>query len=438
MHLFLINKKLKVWRANFYSHDFLFSVFFYLVKLPISLKVYYGKKNKIFLFSTKENLVEMVESEWESLKQFNYNILLNPDENVVVENPFFNDIEELVVLLREKKPVKLVIRTFEKEFSHFKGETEVLHYINAVMNSSTFFSSTTNDADFPVISSDVVSDAVLTAAAEYVKKELEIRLSVIDVNHLSLIEYSMKEFISPILISSVKLMIDRLKQENCKEKVSLSCEKKIIGNCYFGSVDYSMVFDCFDIVVTEAKRGYTEWMEDILRNIVQQRSAKEFLSKAIMDPSLTGENRKRKYEENFSVMVPLPSYGIVSNGMDWIFIKTIYNCSSKKTVVVHSASYNILPKISLEDIKQLISRIVGILELQLKETKSNNTYQKFKRNKAINTAGTLNREVTLAKETLCEMESIEMENHNETDEGTENDSAYGDGEDEDENDGYDS
>ncbi len=395
------------------------------------MKVCFGKVKKHLQFSTYEHLINTVEAEWKSLKQFAYEILLK-GKNTKVLQPF-SDVRKL------KRDSTLVIRKLSKGFSKFHDEEEVLSYIGAMMSSSNYFSSHVGDPDFPTICSDVIANENLSSAVETIWNELQLRREVIELQHAT--EYSMREFISPILISCVKLMIDHLKEKQFTEKLVLSCEKKILGNVYFGPVDYSVVFDCLDIVLTEAKRGSSELKNGILQNILQQRSAKEFLAKVVIDPSLTGSERKRVYEETFLSLVPIPSYGIVSDGSNWIFTKTIYDTTSKKTIIIQSSSYNILPELTKDNIKTLISRILGIIHVQLAVIEENAVYKKFKHAKIEPRERTLGREVTVATEVIQELKNtFHPQRKEEYDDCLEDENTREDDEedgDDDDEDGYD-
>ncbi len=118
-------------------------------------------------------LVDRVEAEWKSLKMFKYEILLKPKKGQPTQQ--FSDINQL------KKDCKLVIRKLSKGFSKYQDELKVLGYIGAMMMSSDYISSIIGDPDFPVISSDVISDDTLRHIAESVVKELELRKEVIEI-----------------------------------------------------------------------------------------------------------------------------------------------------------------------------------------------------------------------------------------------------------------
>lgn len=91
-------------------------------------------------------------------------------------------------------------------------------------------------------------------------------------------------------------------------------------------------------------------------------------------------------------MERIASYGI--------FIKTIL---TQLTNIIQSSSYNVLPYLAEENIKNLMSRILGIINIQLREIRKNKIYQEFKRARIGSRDRTLSREVTVAVESLGEL-----------------------------------
>lgn len=102
------------------------------------------------------------------------------------------------------------------------------------------------------------------------------------------------------------------------------------------------MLDYLDIVFTEAKKEDAD--QGIIQNLLQQRASLEFLSNVLVDTNLGGEERKRKFQEYFDdLRLALPTFGVVSNGTNWIFTKCIgKNDASEKTSILIS------PKISIE------------------------------------------------------------------------------------------
>lgn len=70
----------------------------------------------------------------------------------------------------------------------------------------------------------------------YVQNDLNRRISAVNVVNAS--EYTMREFISPILISALRLV----------EGVTMMCEKSIVGRFGHGPVDYALSYQWLNIV----------------------------------------------------------------------------------------------------------------------------------------------------------------------------------------------
>ena len=173
------------------------------------------------------------------------------------------------------------------------------------------------------------------------------------------------------MIQAVKLSIDCFKKSDISEKVSLSCKKKIVGNVYFGAVDYSIVVDCIDIILTMAP----ELDAGEMQNLVQQRCSKEFLAKVAVDPTIHGTKRKPEVESNLEKLKPINTFGIATDGTHWSFMKTCYDSTRGKNHFIRSFRYC---SYDVRYIKELISRIIGIIFQQLNEIRNSTSYKAFK------------------------------------------------------------
>jgi len=61
-------------------------------------------------------------------------------------------------------------------------------------------------------------------------------------------ESTMREYISPIFVGVLRLVLISLKNSNTSGKFSLICEKIVVGLYAHGPVDYVMVFDYLNII----------------------------------------------------------------------------------------------------------------------------------------------------------------------------------------------
>jgi hypothetical protein len=78
----------------------------------------------------------------------------------------------------------------------------------------------------------------------------------------------MREFISAILVSALRLVLIFLKNTRNSGRLSLICEKIVVGLHAHGPVDYVVVFDYLDIILTEAKK--LEISQGVIQNLLQQ------------------------------------------------------------------------------------------------------------------------------------------------------------------------
>lgn len=114
-------------------------------------------------------------------------------------------------------------------------------------------------------------------------------------------EYTMREFISPFLISAALIV----------GSIELFCERNIRGSRANGPIDYIALYRAFVICVTEAKKLEIE--KGVTQNIAQMKACRE----AFQVHEATKKGQKRRYKEVASEVEyrhQLPSSGIVSTG----------------------------------------------------------------------------------------------------------------------------
>ena len=135
-------------------------------------------------------------------------------------------------------------------------------------------------------------------------REISARLEVFDLTETT--ECIMREFISPILIGSIRLL-----GPHCG--VKMKSEHKIEGSRGRGPVDYDILFHLFHIVVCEAKNG-RDVADGIPQNGAQLVASREVFQKSVC------KKRKRDMKEVSELLDKLKSSGIVSTGRSWVFI----------------------------------------------------------------------------------------------------------------------
>ena len=101
---------------------------------------------------------------------------------------------------------------------------------------------------------DRIENTVMTNKAKLVQNDIIRRYKICKPN-VKESESTMREFISPILIAAVELMADNVVVDPTDE-LKIKCDKRILGYEYSGPVDYVILFNTFNILVTEAKNTY--------------------------------------------------------------------------------------------------------------------------------------------------------------------------------------
>ena len=158
--------------------------------------------------------------------------------------------------------------------------------------------------DFAFSSSNLEDSEIFRLEVDRVYDELKRRAAIFVLCDSS--EYTMREFISPFLVSSALIA----------GQIQLLCEKTIMGTKAHGPLDYLAYYKRFVICVTEAKKLQLE--TGMVQNIAQMKACREAFEAQV---SFEITRSKRKFRE---IMSPaefveyecqLPSSGIVSTGM---------------------------------------------------------------------------------------------------------------------------
>jgi hypothetical protein len=187
------------------------------------------------------------------------------------------------------------------------------------------------------IKDDIFLESVIYLEAEIniIVQELQRKADVFDLYQAS--EYTMREFISPLLVSALVSTSD----------VKMVAEKNISGSLGNGPVDYTLIYKDFNICVVEAKKEAIH--QGVLQNVAQLVASREDYC----------NRNKRKIDD----IVDLPSSGIVTTGEEWIFIR--YTKENGEWKIYRS---NIL-HIHLDDVRHsnvvaVWKRIIGMIEFE--------------------------------------------------------------------------
>ncbi len=265
-------------------------------------------------------LEEIVKKSWIEFEQMKFTLMY---EDCLLEDAIFS--------LPPNAKVHIC-----KEFSDF-SENEALAYagtLNLQLNENIFHDATR------------CFDSTINTIAQ----ELERRISVFDLYEAS--RYTMREFISPLLVGAVLL----------NTGVNMVAKNKIIGSLGNGTVDYTLIYKEFNICVVEAKKGAIE--KGVAQNIAQLVASREEYC--------------RRFKRNAEDICNVPSSGIVSTGEDWIFIRYMYedgqwNLYRSNVRKITLEERNL---ISLERIEEVLKKIVGMIE---NDTSAIDSIQPYKR-----------------------------------------------------------
>lgn len=343
-----------------------------------SAVIFAGKSKLVDVqFASHDELVSIIQEKWNLFTWTKFSLMVKTSKKKGSKNVFEKIDENLGNLVTGDKN-HIIATKLAKGFSKFTNEQEVLGYLNAVSTLYEHIKQTEHDVDFPDVPSSVIPPTKLLELANAAMCELRVRKKVEEVDNAS--EQTMREFISPILIWAVSGMIDYLRQETREEVLKLSCEKKIVGRSYNGPVDYTIIFDALDIVLTEAKKG--ELKDGVLQNLLQLRSGQEFLANALVTTSLTGKKREQEFDNILEDIVSVPSFGVVSNGKVWIFTKTVCDpIDGFKSTIVRSHPYPISldqTDLNVTEISKVISKITQIIYSQIQNIDGSEKYKRRK------------------------------------------------------------
>lgn len=195
---------------------------------------------------------------------------------------------------------------------------------------------------------DPFSIPVDSSVPANVVQELEARLEVFDLSETT--ECIMREFIGPILVGAIRLL-------GSKSGVKIRSEHKVTGKRGRGPLNYDLLFHLFHIIVCEAKNG-KDVVDGIPQNTAQLVACREV--------SIKDQRKTRKRDdpgELEAALEQIPSFGIVSTGRSWIFLK-YYKCAEDDCwKLERSVEYHLPLTARSEDRTGLNSAVVTLLEV---------------------------------------------------------------------------
>ena len=218
------------------------------------------------------------------------------------------------------------------------------HEIKDVIEYAKITGMTYDNSRFLVDSSIVISDVEI----DLIYVELNRRVKAFDLNLVT--EFTIREFISPILVSALVIL------DNAN--IRMTAEKKIVGKRANGSVDFDIMYRHFHICIVEAKKEAFE--AGIAQNIAQLVASRDELLYGI---------KKRLYSDTFTDdnVKYTPSSGIVSTGDEWLFTRYVYENNVWKMFVSDKYYVSIQNDKNVDkkaQIKHLLKAIISMLHFQ--------------------------------------------------------------------------
>lgn len=282
------------------------------------------EKKKILLFQDYDSLLTILHTTWTELQS---------KKNLVVKHEkWSNEVVDDDTLFRLLNVVghtnlELIVDTKCKEFSHYGT-----HHQDALNILHIGLVEEINDLFQP---DQTISDHLYDAEAARVYDEVMRRFRCY--NMIQATEYTMREFISPVLIGALCLTSANNAVSNKDTEVQIVAEKIINGSSGIGPVDYVMSYKSYYIVVGEAKSHNI--IDGVYQNLVQQYSALETIANVKVG-GIFGTERKRKLNEFVGELEFLGTYGIVSTGWKWVFTR-VQKDHNGHVRAFHSAEYSI-------------------------------------------------------------------------------------------------
>ena len=235
--------------------------------------VHYKRLKSPIRFSTYKELMEKIERDekWLIDLKFSYFRIFYEVNQNLHEMP-----QDFIGVPTEK--VKIVADRKSKGFS-----TAALKPVEALSSLHSLYKSVgqipRSDDMFPECTK--LSQEHLDAAVTALVATLKDRAKAINLEIAS--EYTMREFISPVLVAVVNLVIDYRaalsESSSDPSKLSLVGERILLGMNAQGPVDYTILFDFVDLVLSEAKKTALE--TGVVQCLLQQRAGQEVLSNTI-------------------------------------------------------------------------------------------------------------------------------------------------------------
>jgi hypothetical protein len=292
-----------------------------------SAKVFNGSKRLTEKkYSSVEQLQDAIEQKWTHLRSASYQLFYKTGAKGKQLEPFNQNIVSL-----SSRPSEVFSVVVKVEWRGFSTPTTIDDVLTLLQVEKINYQ--IDDNQFP--KDYRIEEGVIEQVADVIVNDLCARLQVYRPEISEAVsEYTCREFISPLLVYAVKLVIDHRK--TAEEKLMLYCEKEILGRKFHGPVDYTLMYGIIDIVLTEAKKSDLEG--GINQNLLQQHSSLEFLAEMFTGTLDTDRKRYREeWDTNYNELSVVTTCGIVTTGKDWILNKVEISTADRVKHVYRSS-----------------------------------------------------------------------------------------------------
>ena len=307
-------------------------------------------------FSSYDDMIKQIQSKWSVLKLTAFKLVISTTAKSDENNDLFDDdsmsniLNSTLAAGNVKNNIKVVL--LSRGFSHYCTHKD------DVSELFPGYSLNLRDEDFPP--DQTVADSIYATEANSVQSEIARRAIVIN-DFADTCEYTMREFISPVLIGAVIVALSKL------PSLRMVCEKRIVGRFAQGPVDYVLFLDSLFILLGEAKLN--DMNGGAKQNYVQQRASQDSQAYKMIHSNELGAKRKADYLQALKVVQTINTAGVVSSGRLYQFSKCHFDDAAGQTDIRHSKVYELTLRTTCEaerigqlcQIEKILRIIVGII-----------------------------------------------------------------------------
>jgi hypothetical protein len=297
-----------------------------VVDKVFEVNISYGKLKEKVLVRNYDDLVEIIPKLFDKLAFTDFEITL--DKLILTDHNFAQ---------RVISGCTIILESLSLPFSDYKEMAQVENYAQ-IAGLDDEILSLPDQFLIPKESS------VLAAVVQ----ELEARLEVFDLSETT--ECIMREFIGPVLVGAIRLL-------GADSGIKMRSEYKVVGKRGRGPLDYDLLFKLFHVIVCEAKNG-KDVVDGIPQNTAQLVACREVL--------LENQRKRRKREDHSELdeaLEKIPSFGIVSTGRSWVFLKYYKDVEENTWKLQRSVECHLPLAARIEDRTGLHDAVLNLLQI---------------------------------------------------------------------------